>query len=72
MPDRDGLRIDGRHRREWHNRARFTDVVVLEQTSEANARQIFADRVRVAGALGYESVTLRHNNVDIERWPSRG
>ena len=48
------------------------DVVVFAQRSEANARQVFAGRVKVAGALGYESVMLRCNDVVIERWPSRG
>lgn len=47
-------------------------VVVLEPTSEANARGVYADRQRVAPGLGYESVELRCGDTVVERWPGLG
>jgi hypothetical protein len=44
-------------------------VVVLEQASEANARDVYADRKRVAPGLGYQSVELRCGDTVVERWP---
>jgi hypothetical protein len=44
-------------------------TVVSDQPSEAAARQVFADKVRVADALDYAGVQLRCDDAVIERWP---
>ena len=44
-------------------------TVVLEQQSEAVARQVFADTVRVAESLDYAGVQLRCDGSVVERWP---
>jgi hypothetical protein len=44
-------------------------TVVLEQQSEAVARQVFADKVRVAESLDYAGVQLRCDGSVVERWP---
>jgi hypothetical protein len=44
-------------------------TVVLDQQSEAAARQVFADTVRVAEALDYAGVQLRCDGSVVERWP---
>ncbi|MCV7095399.1 hypothetical protein [Mycobacterium kubicae] len=44
-------------------------VVVLEQDSEANARNTYADCKRVAPSLDYQSVELRCGDTVVERWP---
>lgn len=44
-------------------------TVVLDQPSEAAARQAFADKVRVAEALEYATVQLRRDGSIVERWP---
>lgn len=44
-------------------------TIVLDQQSEAAARQVFADKVRVAESLGYVSVQLRCGDSVVERWP---
>lgn len=43
--------------------------VVLDQQSEAAARQAFADKVRVAESLDYAGVQLRCDGAVVERWP---
>src|SRR4051812_48381468 len=43
--------------------------VVLEQESEADARQVFADKVGVAESLDYAGVQLRCDGSVIDRWP---
>ena len=43
--------------------------VVLDQPSEAAARQVFADKVRVASSLDYASVLLRCDDSVVDRWP---
>ncbi|WP_239655139.1 hypothetical protein [Mycobacterium riyadhense] len=44
-------------------------TVVLDQPSEAAARQVFADKVRVAESLDYAGVQLSCNGSVVERWP---
>ncbi|WP_245847150.1 hypothetical protein [Mycobacterium szulgai] len=44
-------------------------TVAVDQSSEAAARQVFADTVRVAEMLEYATVQLRCDGVIVERWP---
>jgi hypothetical protein len=44
-------------------------TLVLDQPSEAAARQVFADKVGVAESLDYAGVQLRCDGSVIERWP---
>lgn len=44
-------------------------TVVIDQPSEAAARQVFADKVRVAESLDYAGVQLRCDGTVVERWP---
>lgn len=44
-------------------------TVVLDQPSEAAARQVFADTVRAAESLDYAGVQLRCDGSVVERWP---
>jgi hypothetical protein len=44
-------------------------TVVLDQHSEAAARQVYADKIRVAPRLDYASVQLRCDGSVVERWP---
>lgn len=44
-------------------------AVALDQASEAAARQVFADKIRVAEALDYVGVQLRCDGSVVERWP---
>ena len=45
-------------------------TVAVDQSSEAAARQAFADTVHVAETLEYATVQLRRDGVIIERWPA--
>ncbi|KEP41936.1 hypothetical protein [Mycobacterium kansasii] len=51
------------------NQAAGYITVVLDQPSEAAARQVFADQVRVAETLDYAGVQLRCDGSVVERWP---
>lgn len=44
-------------------------TVVSEQPSEVAAREVFADKVRVADALDYAGIQLRCDGGVVERWP---
>lgn len=44
-------------------------TVAVDQSSEAAARQVFAETVRVAEMLEYATVQLRCDGVIVERWP---
>lgn len=44
-------------------------TVTLDQQSEAVARRVFADKVRVAESLDYAGVQLRCDGSVVERWP---
>lgn len=46
------------------------NVVVFEKSSETAARQLFADRVKLAPVLGYESVKLQQGDAVVEGWPA--
>jgi len=45
-------------------------TVVVEQPSEAVARQVFADTVRAAESLTYADVQLRLNGEVVGSWPA--
>jgi|GEM_PF-3238216 len=43
--------------------------VALDQPSEADARQVFDDKIRVAESLGYASIQLRCDGAVVATWP---
>jgi hypothetical protein len=55
-----------------HDRGDATDgaqETVVAQGSEEEARRVFADTKAQANELGYDAVTLRSVDRDVEWWP---